>query len=124
MSAWNRTVAELIDELFDPTMRMADLEWVRSYWDGPLIVKGIKTLEDARTMAAVGVQAIVLSNHGGRQLDRAPVPVRLVPAVVEAIGARTEIWVDTGIMSGADIVAAVTRGAKAALVGRAYISMD
>jgi len=121
MSAWNRTVAELIDELFDPTMTMADLEWVRAYWDGPVIIKGIQTVDDARRMAAAGVQAIVLSNHGGRQLDRAPVPLRLVPEVVDSVGARTEVWVDTGIMSGADIVAAVALGAKAALVGRAYL---
>jgi len=121
LTSWNRTIAELIDELFDPTMTMADLEWVRSSWDGPLIIKGIQTVDDARRMAEAGVQAIVLSNHGGRQLDRAPVPLRLVPEVVDAVGARTEVWVDTGIMSGADIVAAVALGAKAALVGRAYL---
>ena len=121
LSAWNRTIAELIDELFDPTMTMADLEWVRRCWDGPLVIKGIQTVDDARRMAEAGVQAIVLSNHGGRQLDRAPVPLRLVPAVVDSVGARTEVWVDTGIMSGADIVAAVALGAKAALVGRAYL---
>lgn len=121
LSAWNRTIAELIDELFDPTMTMADLEWVRRCWDGPLVIKGIQTVDDARRMAEAGVQAIVLSNHGGRQLDRAPVPLRLVPAVVNSVGARTEVWVDTGIMSGADIVAAVALGAKAALVGRAYL---
>jgi L-lactate dehydrogenase (cytochrome) len=121
LSAWNRTIAELIDELFDPTMTMADLEWVRACWDGPLIIKGIQTVDDARRMAEAGVQAIVLSNHGGRQLDRAPVPLRLVPEVVDTVGARTEVWVDTGIMSGADIVAAVALGARAALVGRAYL---
>jgi L-lactate dehydrogenase (cytochrome) len=121
LSGWDRTVAELIDELFDPTMTLADLEWVRSNWDGPLIIKGIQTIEDARRMAEAGVQAIVLSNHGGRQLDRAPVPLRLVPMAVDAVGDRTEIWVDTGIMSGADIVAAAALGAKTTLVGRAYL---
>jgi L-lactate dehydrogenase (cytochrome) len=121
LSSWDRTIAELMDELFDPTMTMKDLEWVRSFWDGPLIIKGIQTIDDARRMADAGVDAIVLSNHGGRQLDRAPVPLRLLPDVVDAVGDRTEVWVDTGIMSGADIVAAVALGAKSALVGRAYL---
>jgi L-lactate dehydrogenase (cytochrome) len=121
MSSWDRTIAELMDELFDPTMTMADLEWVRSLWDGPLIVKGVQTVADALRMADAGVEAVVLSNHGGRQLDRAPVPLRIVPDVVEAVGDRTEVWVDTGIMSGADIVAAVALGAKATMVGRAYL---
>jgi len=121
LDAWERTIAELIDELFDPTMTIADLEWVRSYWDGPLIIKGIQTVADARRMADAGVQAIVLSNHGGRQLDRAPVPLRLLPEVVDVVGDRTEVWMDTGIMSGADIVAAIALGAKMTLVGRAYL---
>jgi L-lactate dehydrogenase (cytochrome) len=121
LSSWDRTIAELMDELFDPTMTMNDLEWVRSFWDGPLIIKGIQTVDDARRIADAGVDAIVISNHGGRQLDRAPVPMRLLPDVVDAVGDRTEVWVDTGIMSGADIVAAVALGAKSALVGRAYL---
>jgi L-lactate dehydrogenase (cytochrome) len=121
LSGWDRTIAELIDELFDPTMTMADLEWVRSCWPGPLIIKGIQSVDDARRMAEAGVQAIVLSNHGGRQLDRAPVPLSLVPEVVDTVGDRTEIWVDTGVMSGADIVAAVALGARTVLVGRAYL---
>jgi len=121
LSSWDRTVAELIDELFDPTMTMADLEWLRSFWDGPLIIKGIQTVDDARRVADAGADAIVLSNHGGRQLDRAPVPLRLVPDVIDAVGDRTEVWLDTGIMSGADIVASAALGAKAVLVGRAYL---
>ena len=121
LSGWDRTIAELIDELFDPTMTMADLEWVRSCWPGPLIIKGIQSVEDARRMADAGVDAIVLSNHGGRQLDRAPVPLSLVPEVVDSVGERTEVWVDTGVMSGADIVAAVALGARTVLVGRAYL---
>ncbi len=121
LSSWDRTVAELIDELFDPTMTIADLEWLRSFWDGPLIIKGIQTVDDSRRVAEAGADAIVLSNHGGRQLDRAPVPLRLVPDVVDAVGDRTEVWLDTGIMSGADIVASVALGAKATLVGRAYL---
>jgi L-lactate dehydrogenase (cytochrome) len=121
LSGWDRTIAELIDELFDPTMTMTDLEWVRSCWQGPLIVKGIQSLGDARRMADAGVEAIVLSNHGGRQLDRAPVPLSLVPRVVEAVGDRTEVWMDTGVMNGADIVAAIALGARNVLVGRAYL---
>jgi L-lactate dehydrogenase (cytochrome) len=121
LTEWSRTVAELIDALFDPTMTMADLDWVRSCWDGPLIIKGIQTVDDAQRMADAGVQAIVLSNHGGRQLDRAPVPLRLLPKVVDAVGDTAEIWVDTGIMSGADVVAALALGAKGALIGRAYL---
>ncbi len=121
LAAWDRTIAELIDELFDPTMTIADLEWVRSHWDGPLIIKGIQTVADARRMADAGVQAIVLSNHGGRQLDRAPVPLRLLPEVVDVVGDRTEVWMDTGIMTGADIVAAIALGARTTLVGRAYL---
>ena len=121
LDAWDRTIAELIDALFDPTMTVTDLEWVRSYWDGPLIIKGIQTVADARRMADAGVDAIVLSNHGGRQLDRAPVPLRLLPEVVDTVGDRIEVWMDTGIMTGADIVAAVALGAKTTLVGRAYL---
>lgn len=121
LSNWNGTVAELLNTLFDPTMTIADLEWVRASWDGPLIVKGIQTVEDAQRVAAAGVDAIVLSNHGGRQLDRAPVPLRLLPDVVEALGGGTEVWVDTGIMSGADVVAAIALGADATLIGRAYL---
>ena len=121
LSGWDRTIAELIDELFDPTMTMADLEWVRSCWPGPLIIKGIQSVADARRMADAGVDAIVLSNHGGRQLDRAPVPLGLVPEVVDAVGDRTEVWVDTGVMTGADIVAGVALGARTVLVGRAYL---
>lgn len=121
LRSWDRTVAELIDELFDPTMTIADLEWLRSFWDGPLIIKGIQTVSDARRVADAGADAIVLSNHGGRQLDRAPIPLRLVPEVVDAVGDRTEVWLDTGVMSGADIVASVALGAKTTLVGRAYL---
>jgi L-lactate dehydrogenase (cytochrome) len=121
LTAWDGTVAELLNALFDPSMTIDDLEWLRAFWDGPLIIKGIQTVDDARRVADAGIDAIVLSNHGGRQLDRAPVPLRLLPEVVEAVGDRTEVWLDTGIMSGADIVAAVALGAKAALVGRAYL---
>ena len=120
-ASWDRTVGELMDYLLDPTMTIADLEWMRSIWPGPLVIKGIQTVQDARRVVDAGADAVVLSNHGGRQLDRAPVPLRLVPDVVEAVGDRAEVYVDTGIMSGADIVAAVALGARGALVGRAYL---
>ncbi|MCI0687880.1 MAG: alpha-hydroxy-acid oxidizing protein [Sporichthyaceae bacterium] len=115
------TIAELIDRLFDPSMTIADLEWLRGCWDGPLVVKGVQTVEDADRMAAAGADAVVVSNHGGRQLDRAPVPLRLLPDVVDKVGDRTEVWLDTGVMRGSDIVAAAALGANLVLVGRAYL---
>jgi hypothetical protein len=92
------TLGELADKLFDPSMTVADLDWLRSFWHGPLIIKGIQTVDDARRVVDAGADAIVLSNHGGRQLECAPVPLRLVPDVVDAVGDRTEVWVDSGIM--------------------------
>jgi L-lactate dehydrogenase (cytochrome) len=121
LDAWEGTVGEMMNALFDPTMTLADLDWVRRTWDGPLVVKGVQTVEDARAVVDHGADAVWLSNHGGRQLDKAPVPVRLVPAVREALGPDAEIMVDTGVMSGADVVAAVALGASSVLVGRAYL---
>lgn len=121
LDRWDGTVADMMNALFDPTMTLKDLDWVRSTWDGPLIVKGIQSVEDARRMFDAGVDAIVLSNHGGRQLDKAPVPVRLLPDVREALGEGPEVMVDTGVMSGSDVVAAMALGASSALVGRAYL---
>jgi len=121
LNTWSGTVADLLDKLFDPTMTMADLEWLRASWDGPLVIKGIQTVDDAIKVTEAGADAIVLSNHGGRQLDRAPVPLRLVPDVKDAVGDRTQVWLDTGIMSGADVVAAIALGADATMVGRAYL---
>jgi L-lactate dehydrogenase (cytochrome) len=115
------TVAELVGRLFDPAATIADLAWLRSTWDGPLVVKGILTVEDARAVVDAGADAVVVSNHGGRQLDRAATPLEALPAVVEAVGDRAEVYVDGGIMSGSDVVAAVAQGARAALVGRAYL---
>ena len=120
-TSWPGPVEELIDAMFDPSVTDADLAWIRDQWRGPLVVKGIQTLEDARRMASLGVDAIVLSNHGGRQLDRAPVPFHLLPDVVREVGADTEVHLDTGIMNGADIVASVALGARFTLVGRAYL---
>lgn len=115
------TVGDLLTKVFDPTINARDIEWLRSVWTGPLIVKGIQSVEDARLVADLGVDALVLSNHGGRQLDRANVPLEILPAVVDAVGDRVEVYVDGGIMSGTDIVAALAFGARGTLVGRAYL---
>jgi L-lactate dehydrogenase (cytochrome) len=121
LDSWGGTVGEMMSALFDPTMSLDDLDWVRRAWDGPLIVKGIQTVEDARSVVDHGADAVLLSNHGGRQLDRSSVPVRLVPDVREALGPDAEIMVDTGVMSGSDVVAAIALGASSVLVGRAYL---
>jgi L-lactate dehydrogenase (cytochrome) len=118
---WDGTVAELLDEMFDPTVGFDDLAWIASEWSGKIVVKGIQTVDDARRVADLGVNGVVLSNHGGRQLDRAPVPFHLLPSVAAELGDRIEILIDTGIMSGADIVAAVALGARSTLIGRAYL---
>jgi L-lactate dehydrogenase (cytochrome) len=115
------TVAELINRVFDPTLCMDDLHWLRDTWSGSLVVKGVQSVADALRVVDAGADAVWLSNHGGRQLDRAPVPLELVPAVADAVGDRAEIFVDTGITSGGDVVAAVALGATAAMVGRAYL---
>lgn len=115
------TVGEYLDTMFDPSVTFDDLDWITEQWTGKLVVKGIQTLDDARAVVDRGVDGIVLSNHGGRQLDRAPVPFHLLPSVARELGRHTEILLDTGIMSGADIVAAIALGARCTLVGRAYL---
>ncbi len=115
------TVADSADRLFDPALNFDDLVWLREHWDGPIVVKGIQSVEDARRVADLGANAVILSNHGGRQLDRSPTPLLLVQPVVDAIGADAEVYVDGGIMNGGDIVAAIALGARAAFVGRAYL---
>jgi L-lactate dehydrogenase (cytochrome) len=121
MHRFEGTVAELVGTMFDPAASMADLSWLREAWDGPLVVKGIQSVADARAVVDAGADALVVSNHGGRQLDRAPVPLEVLPSVVDAVGDEAEVYVDGGILSGGDIVAAVALGARAALVGRAYL---
>lgn len=121
LSAWKGTVAELLDQMFDPTISFDDLAWLMKEWDGPVIVKGVQTLDDAKRVTDLGAAGILLSNHGGRQLDRALVPFHLLPQVSAEVGKRTTVMLDTGIMHGADIVAALALGAKFTLVGRAYL---
>jgi len=118
---WPGTVADLLDKMFDPTLSFEDLAWIKSQWPGKFVVKGIQTVDDARRVVQLGVDGIVLSNHGGRQLDRAPVPFHLLPRVAKELGSDVEVIVDTGIMSGADVVAAVALGARFTLIGRAYL---
>jgi L-lactate dehydrogenase (cytochrome)/glycolate oxidase len=121
LDSWNGTVAELLDLMFDPTVTYEDLKWIRSQWQGNLVVKGIQNVDDAVKSVEAGADAIILSNHGGRQLDRAPVPFHLLPEVVKVIGTKAEVHIDTGIMHGADVIAAVATGAKFTWIGRAYL---
>jgi L-lactate dehydrogenase (cytochrome) len=120
-SSWNGTVAELANVMFDPSASIDDVAWLRETWPGKLLVKGVQHADDARAVVAAGADAVVLSNHGGRQLDRAPVPLEQLPSVVDAVGDQAEVYLDGGVLSGADAVAAVCMGATAVLVGRAYL---
>jgi L-lactate dehydrogenase (cytochrome) len=115
------TLAEYVNSQFDPTMSWADIEWMRSVWNGPIILKGIQTVADAEIAAKSGIEAIVLSNHGGRQLDGAPAPLDLVAPVVQAVGGSVEVICDGGVRRGSDIVKAVALGADACMAGRAYL---
>jgi L-lactate dehydrogenase (cytochrome) len=121
LTQWEGTVGELVNHMFDPSAVLDDLDWLRGAWGGSLVVKGIQHVDDARTVVEAGADAVVVSNHGGRQLDRAPVPLRLLPEIVDAVGKRAEILIDTGVLSGADLVAAVGLGATGVMVGRAYL---
>ena len=121
MKNWEGTVGELLDYMFDPTMTWEDLKWIREQWDGTLTVKGIQNLEDAKMAAKLGADAILLSNHGGRQLDRAPVMLHLLSDIKKEFKKDYEIHLDTGIMHGADVLAAVALGAQFTYVGRAYL---
>ncbi|GAA0946724.1 alpha-hydroxy acid oxidase [Pseudonocardia zijingensis] len=115
------SVEDMINNVFDPALTMDDVAWLREAWAGKLVIKGIQSVDDAVRVVDAGADAVLLSNHGGRQLDRAPVPLELVEPTVQALGDRAEVLVDTGITNGADVLAAVALGARAALVGRAYL---
>jgi len=121
LDSWKGTVAELLDSMFDPTVSFEDLKWIRKQWDGNLLVKGIQNIDDAVLAQKAGADAISLSNHGGRQLDRAPVPYLLIPEARKALGKKFEIHADTGIMHGADVVACIAAGANFTWIGRAYL---
>ena len=115
------SLADYINTQFDPSLSWRDLEWLRSVWDGPIVVKGIQTVADAVLAADAGVEAIALSNHGGRQLDTAPATFDLVAPVADAVGDRLEIICDGGVRRGSDIVKAIAAGARACMAGRAYL---
>jgi L-lactate dehydrogenase (cytochrome) len=121
LSSTGGTVGELLDSAMDPSINFDDLEIIRTMWPGKIVIKGVQNVEDSRRLADLGVDGILLSNHGGRQLDRAPIPFHLLPEVVREVGNDVEVMVDTGIMNGADIVASLALGAKFTLVGRAYL---
>jgi L-lactate dehydrogenase (cytochrome) len=118
---WDGTVGELANQVFDPAATLDDVRWLREVWPGPLVVKGILSAEDARAVVDAGADGIVVSNHGGRQLDRALTPLEQLPEIARAVGDRAELYLDGGVMNGADVVAAVALGARACLVGRAYL---
>jgi L-lactate dehydrogenase (cytochrome) len=115
------SLAQYVGRQFDPGLSWRDVEWLRSQWSGPLVIKGIQTVADAIIAADEGVDAIALSNHGGRQLDSAPAPLDLLPSVADAVGGRTEIICDGGVRRGSDIVKALALGANACMAGRAYL---
>ena len=115
------TLADYINTPFDPALSWREIDWFRSHWDGPVILKGVATLEDAHLAAKAGVDAIALSNHGGRQLDGAPPPLELVGPVADAVGDRVEIICDGGVRRGSDIAKALALGARACMIGRPYL---
>jgi L-lactate dehydrogenase (cytochrome) len=121
LSRYSGTVADLADSMFDPTLTFDDLDWLRGTWKGSLVVKGIQTVDDAKRVVDHGADGFVISNHGGRQLDRAPVTLHVLPEIVSALKGKTSILLDTGIMSGGDIIAALALGADFTLIGRAYL---
>jgi isopentenyl diphosphate isomerase/L-lactate dehydrogenase-like FMN-dependent dehydrogenase len=121
---FNKPLSEIAAKVFDPAVTFEDVKWLRSVWKGKLIIKGIQTVSDAVELKNIGVDAIVLSNHGGRQLDRSVVPLELLTQVRSAIGPKgngPQIFIDGAIMSGADVLAAIALGADAVLIGRAYL---
>ena len=118
---WDKPLSELGGLIFDPSTTMKEITWLRSVWKGPIIVKGVQSVDDAKAVAKLGVQGIILSNHGGRQFDRGQVPLEILPDVVKAVGNKVEIYIDGAIMSGLDALGAIALGAKAVFIGRAYL---
>ncbi|OJX72504.1 MULTISPECIES: alpha-hydroxy acid oxidase [unclassified Leifsonia] len=121
LSSTGGTVGDLLNAAMDPSISFEDLAIIRDLFPGKIVIKGVQNVEDSKKLVDLGVDGIVLSNHGGRQLDRAPIPFHLLPKVVQEVGHHTEVAIDTGIMNGADIIAAYALGAKFTLIGRAYL---
>jgi L-lactate dehydrogenase (cytochrome) len=115
------SVHQISSQLGNPAATIDDFAWLASRWDGPVLAKGLATAADARRLVDAGATAVVLSTHGGRQLDQGPLPLRALPEVVAEVGGEAEIFVDTGVLHGADVVAAVALGATGVFVGRAYL---
>ena len=116
-----RSLAAWTNEQFDPRLSWEDVKWVKKQWGGKLILKGIQDVEDARLAVANGADAIVVSNHGGRQLDGAQSSIQALPAIVDAVGSQTEVWMDGGIRSGQDVLKAWALGARGTMIGRAMV---
>lgn len=114
-------VATLLDTVFDPGVTLDDVQWLRGIWAGPIVVKGVQRVDDAREVVAAGADAIALSNHGGRQLDRAVAPLDVLAATRDALSDSAEVFLDGGVRSGADIAAALALGASGVFVGRPYL---
>ncbi len=121
LSSTGGTMGDLLTKVFDPTITWADLAWLRSIWPGKLMLKGVQSVDDAVLAVDLGVDAVILSNHGGRQIDKGNVPLEILATVVDAVDGRIEVYIDGGITSGADIVAALALGANGTLIGRAYL---
>ncbi|RKK03554.1 L-lactate dehydrogenase [Pseudoroseomonas wenyumeiae] len=115
------TLSHWIAGQFDPSLSWKDVEWIRSIWPGKLILKGVLDVDDARIAASMGADAMVVSNHGGRQLDGAPSSISVLPSIVEAVGDQTEIMMDGGVRSGQDVLKALALGAKSCLIGKAWL---
>jgi len=115
------SLSEWTAQQFDPRLDWNDVEWIKKRWGGPLILKGIMDAEDAKLAATTGADALVVSNHGGRQLDGAPAAIDALPAIVDAVGSKIEVWLDSGIRSGQDVLKSIALGARATLIGRAFL---
>ncbi|MFZ4834653.1 alpha-hydroxy acid oxidase [Rouxiella sp. Mn2063] len=115
------SLSSWIASQFDPSLSWDDVEWIKAQWGGKLIIKGILDAEDARRAQQAGVDAIIVSNHGGRQLDGAPSSIAALPPIIDAVGANTEVWLDSGIRSGQDVLKALALGARGTMIGRAFL---
>ena len=121
LTSTSGTVGDLLTRAFDPSLTFDDIEWIRANWPGHVMVKGVQSSRDAEALADRGVDALVLSNHGGRQLDMGNVPLDILARVKASVDDRVEVYVDGGVMSGTDVAAAVALGAEGVLIGRAYL---